>query len=327
MGSNYLETWRLALRSGDPHARNALELIESVLLNSRKQGSLEYASHGPEGERWYAMHVQVLEGRHSGAVIALLEVTNRHQADQEARQLQAEIAHLNRSRLGGRTRLVAGARAQSAPGRHSRERPGRTPPRRGQGTPPSEDLRECLKDIIEDDQRAGDVIQRMRSLLRKGETRRDAVELNHVVRSVVRLVSSEAVLRRVAIETELAPELPAYLRRRVQLQQVVLNLVLNGLDAAGERPWAQRQVRVRTVSADTRVELTVLDSGSGIPRGSLSRIFEPFFTTKKRGPRHRALDLPVHRGGACRAHHRRAAGRGKGAAFECVFPAAAAGAS
>jgi two-component system sensor kinase FixL len=147
-----------------------------------------------------------------------------------------------------------------------------------------EAMREILTDIVADDKRAAAVIRRLRSLLRKGDPEFAPLAINEIVGEVAWLVRSDALLRNVSMSLELAPELPSVLGDRVQLQQVVLNLVLNGLEAL--RPlWAGGQTLViRTARDDgTSVTVAVQDSGAGIDEKDTDRIFQPFYTTKGEG--------------------------------------------
>ena len=153
-----------------------------------------------------------------------------------------------------------------------------------QEPPALDDLRAILADIRNDDERAGEVIRRMRGLLRKHELEREPLEINSLVEDVLQLVSGDAALRGVALNVDLGPALPKVAGDRVHLQQVLLNLILNGMDAMAGQPREQRRISVRTRSdADGRVELAVTDSGHGIAPDKLARLFEPFFTTKPNG--------------------------------------------
>ena len=146
------------------------------------------------------------------------------------------------------------------------------------------EIGEILADIVEDDKRAGQVINRLRGFLKKGEAERTPLDVGELVREVARLVSSDALLRNVAVHLQLEPALPPVLGDRVQIQQVMLNLLLNGLDAlqqsdAGDR-WLVLQTRRH--DGDT-VEVEVRDSGPGLPDGERERVFDAFYTTKAGG--------------------------------------------
>jgi signal transduction histidine kinase len=145
------------------------------------------------------------------------------------------------------------------------------------------EIRDMLADIVDSDRRAGEVIKRLRALFRKEEARHDALDLNEVVAEVLLLTRSDLISRRVVVDLDLAPQLPAVSGDRVQLQQVLLNFVVNGCDAmSGEA--ASCRLAVRTGLADARtVVVTVSDTGQGIPAADLERIFEPFVSTKADG--------------------------------------------
>jgi two-component system sensor kinase FixL len=147
-----------------------------------------------------------------------------------------------------------------------------------------EAMREILTDIVADDKRAAAVIRRLRSLLRKGELEFVPLDVNEIVSEVGWLVKNDALTRNVSLRLDLASDLPAVLGDRVQLQQVVLNLVLNGLEAL-RPPWAGGQTLViRTARDDgTSVTVAVQDSGAGIDEKDTDRIFQPFYTTKGEG--------------------------------------------
>ncbi len=144
-------------------------------------------------------------------------------------------------------------------------------------------LAEILADIVKSDHRAGAVIQRLRSLLRKEEAQRHPLDVNDVVEESLRLMRSDLLNRQVVVSTQLADVLPAVSGDRNQLQQVLLNLVINGCDAMDGRE-VDRRLLVRTrATAQGNVEVSVGDRGVGIPAADLERIFEPFVTTKTHG--------------------------------------------
>ncbi|XXT24718.1 response regulator [Sorangium sp. So ce429] len=182
------------------------------------------------------------------------------------------------------------------------------------------EVRAALADIMADDRRAGQVIQRMRAMLRKDELSVAALDLDELIREVVRLMASAALLAGTTVRIELAPGLPRVRGDGIQLQQVLLNLLVNALDAVARRPPEARLVVVRTRRADGgRVELSVADSGDGIPPADLERVFEPFFTSKPQGL---GVGLAISRsiveahGGRLWAEHC----PGEGATFRCALP-------
>jgi len=145
-------------------------------------------------------------------------------------------------------------------------------------------LRQILADVRRDDLRASDVIRRLRALLAKHETARELLDLNETVTDVEQLLASETRRRNVEAETELDAALPSVVGDRVQLQQVVLNLIVNAMDAVADMPADRRRVTLRTRRAlDGEVVVAVADRGPGIPAAQLDKLFESFFTTKRRG--------------------------------------------
>ena len=148
--------------------------------------------------------------------------------------------------------------------------------------PELDEVREILDDISADDARAADVIDRIGALLRREQPRFEQVDLNEVCRGVRRLLQSAAAIRRATIDLALDPELPTIMGDPVQLQQVVLNLALNGLDATASCE-GDRTVTLGTGMNGVVAELTVGDSGRGLSAESGHRLFEPFYSTKSQG--------------------------------------------
>ena len=146
-----------------------------------------------------------------------------------------------------------------------------------------DEFREILQDIIQDDQRAGNVIRSLRSMVKREEVDRSPIILNNVLNDVVEIFHTESIFRNVHVETEFDGSLPPVLGDKVQLQQVALNLILNAADAMSDHPPEQRQIILRTGVKDDRIRVTVRDFGPGIDKENLERIFEPFFTTKGAG--------------------------------------------
>jgi C4-dicarboxylate-specific signal transduction histidine kinase len=146
------------------------------------------------------------------------------------------------------------------------------------------EVREILNDIVTEDQRAGEVIHRLRSLLTKGEPQKHCdVNLNEVVQDVLKLVRNDLINQHVIADTDLAQNLPSIIGDRVQLQQVLLNLVLNACDAMTNHDSSERQLLIASNLENGTVQLSVTDRGCGIPEKKRDQVFERFFTTKKEG--------------------------------------------
>jgi C4-dicarboxylate-specific signal transduction histidine kinase len=147
--------------------------------------------------------------------------------------------------------------------------------------PSAPEVREILGEIVADDKRAGEIIQRLRELLRKGKTEQTNLELNNLVRDMTRLVGNDVMIRGASLREELAPEPLTIHGDRVQVRQVILNLLVNALEALdgeGERLVVIQTERLRTHMAG----VSVSDTGRGLA-GAVADVFEPFYTTKEHG--------------------------------------------
>jgi PAS domain S-box-containing protein len=212
----------------------------------------------------------------------VVDVTDRKHAEQEARKLRDELAHAGRIATMGE---MAAALA------HELNQPLAAILSNAQAATrfldvPNPDLAEVgdiLRDIADDDARAGEVIGRIRSLVKKDSTDLRTVNLNTILKEVIVLLHSDAVIRGVVVSHELAPNLPKILGDRIQLQQVVLNLLLNAFDAMRDGLSRDRFVIVRSQQVDAEVLVAVNDSGPGIPPDDMDRLFEPFRSTKPGG--------------------------------------------
>jgi PAS domain S-box-containing protein len=153
-----------------------------------------------------------------------------------------------------------------------------------QDKPDLAEVRDALQDIVQEDNRAGEVVHRLRSLLKKGEARAEPVDINELVDQTITLLRSEMIGRRIVVETDLATDLPALTGDSVPLQQVLLNLVMNAMDAMASIPVARRLVTISTRATPAgNIEVLVRDRGPGIKPVQDGRMFEPFYTTKEHG--------------------------------------------
>jgi PAS domain S-box-containing protein len=220
------------------------------------------------------------------------DLTEYMRTSEELRAAQAELAHVNRvATMGQLTASIAhevnqpiaatvtGARAAL---RWLDRRPADL-----------EEARQALAQIVKDGIRAGDVIGRIRDLIRKAPPRKDRVEINEAIREVIELTRGEAVKNGVSVQTKLANGLPLIHGDRVQLQQVLLNLIINAVEAMSEVSGGARELVVSTGKAEAGgVLVAVRDSGPGLAPATLERLFEPFYTTKPSGV---GLGLPICR--------------------------------
>ncbi|MFG3591542.1 PAS domain S-box protein [Bradyrhizobium sp. RDI18] len=205
------------------------------------------------------------------------------QAERELRKAQAELAHVTRvTTLGELTTSIA----------HEISQPLAAIVTNGEAclgwlgreTPDLSEARCSVEWIIEDGIRASEVIRRIRALAKKGEIEMVPVDINDIVKEVIALVTRELVSHQVSLRTELTPALPLILGDRVQLQQVITNLVMNGIEAMQTVRDRPRELVIRSSQDDMgRVHLAVTDCGVGITEDDADRVFNPFFTTKSSG--------------------------------------------
>jgi C4-dicarboxylate-specific signal transduction histidine kinase len=147
-----------------------------------------------------------------------------------------------------------------------------------------DELRAILADIRQDDQRASSVIERMRLLLTRRELQFETIEVGALIEQVVSFLRAEIQMQHAILRIDLQGEIPRVSGDRVHLQQVLINLLLNSLDALNGTPVAQRQIEIHvTQNTDSMVEIAVLDRGPGITSEQMPHLFEPFFTTKIKG--------------------------------------------
>jgi C4-dicarboxylate-specific signal transduction histidine kinase len=151
------------------------------------------------------------------------------------------------------------------------------------GTASREEMGRILADIRRIDARAAEIIKRLRGLLRRKEFETRPVDVNELARETADLVTAVASSKGVRVELDLATDLSAIAGDQIHLQQVLLNVLLNGIDAMSTTPRDRRHLAVRTIKTGPQVEISVSDCGHGIRAETVSQIFEPFYTTKGEG--------------------------------------------
>lgn len=210
------------------------------------------------------------------------DITARKRADNEAHELRRELAHVSRVTLLGQFATTLAHELNQPLGAILRNAEAAELFLKADA-PDLDEVRAILADIRKDDQRAGGVIDRMRALLKRRDLEVKPLEIAALIREVAVFICADAAARHVTIETDVPDGLPAVRGDEVQIQQVLLNLILNAMDALngceGERRVA---VRARRDGAGA-VEIVVSDTGRGIAEDQMARLFEPFFTTKPQG--------------------------------------------
>jgi PAS domain S-box-containing protein len=242
--------------------------------------------HPQRGVIWIHHLVHVVDrraGKRVRTIGVLQDITEHKQAELALARGRAEVTHLSRVAMLGE---LSGALA------HELNQPLTAILSNAQAAqrfladdqPDLNDLRDILNDIVHDDQRAGEVIRRLRSLLKKGEVSHQPLNLNEIVGDVLRLAHNDLLIRNIATRTNFAHGVVVAKGDRVQLQQVLLNLIMNAADAMATCAPPDRQLFVGTETAGpSGVRVSVIDSGPGIAPDVLSRLFDPFVTTKAHG--------------------------------------------
>ncbi len=300
----------------DDTAQHAARLVERILAGERahgipavRGGPYRMLLDGRELERWHVPDRRIPEAAEirfrevgswtrylrqilffSSALLVetvligalLIARRGRRKAERHARDNQAVIAHLNRVGAVGEltgsfahelnTPLGAVLNNAQAARRFLAQGPAR-----------ATEVLACLDDIVSDSCRAGEVVRRMRAVMRREEPRLTSVDVSAVIRDAVRLVEAEARDRDVSLTTSVDPRLPPVRGDDVQLVQVVLNLLMNALDALATMPPDRRRVTVQAIRGGGGLDIRVADTGPGISQAHRERVFEPFFTTKPRG--------------------------------------------
>ncbi len=213
-------------------------------------------------------------------VAQLQDVTERREAQIEIERTRQELAHIGRVSLVGQlTSSLAHELLQPITAIVTNAETGLQIREIGA----SSEMRALLEDIVESGRRAGDTIQHVRGLLRKERRAHAAVDLNRLVRDVAHVMRSDLLLHQVRLTTKLESAVAEIHGDRGELQQVLLNLMLNGTEAMNAIPIPERQLIVATSLRPDAVELRVEDKGPGSPPGEFERLLEPFFTTKSSG--------------------------------------------
>jgi PAS domain S-box-containing protein len=213
-------------------------------------------------------------------VFQLQDVTERRQSQIEIERARLELAHIGRVALVGQlTSSLAHELLQPITAVVSNAEAGLHAP----DLDATSEMHAVLQDIADSGRQAGEIIQHVRALLRKERPPYMAVDLNRLVQEVARVMRSDLVLHQVQLTTELDSSNAEINGDRGEMQQVLLNLVLNGIEAMHAVPIPERQLRIATIVRSDSVELNVQDKGSGSPPASMERLLEPFFTTKADG--------------------------------------------
>ena len=257
----YSEKWRATMASGAP--------LEHELRIRRTDG--EY--------RWFLVRaVPMRDAR--GTIVKWYGTTADIEDRKQAEQLQADLAHMNRvTTLGELAASIAHELKQPIAAAMTNANTGLRWLKRDQ--PDVEEASEAMERIVKDNARAAEIIDHLRSLYRKSPLKRESLDVNEVVREMAVLLRGEANRYAVSIRSDLAANLPKIMADRVQMQQVLMNIMLNGIEAMKDTGG------ILTVKSqlgdDGRVLISISDTGTGLPEKKVDQIFSAFFTTKPQG--------------------------------------------
>ena len=266
---HYMDKWNASLATGqsfeaEMRIRRAADgeyrwLFESAVPLRDEQGNIL---------KWYGF---------------VVDIEDRKRGEEALQKAQAELAHVNRvATMGQLTASIAHEVNQPIAATVTNAQVALT--WLGRQPPDLEEVREALDCIVRDGNRAGAVIARIRALIKKAPARKDSLDINEAIREVIVLTRGEAVKNGVSVQTQLASGLPSVQGDRVQLQQVLLNLIMNAIEAMSGMSEGTRELRISTGEPESGgVVVAVCDSGPGLAPEAFGRLFEAFHTTKSSG--------------------------------------------
>jgi len=318
-----LPMWEQWVQRIYPEDRDKFKLASERTFSENVPCDVEFRIAQPDGTLKYIQGIGHPVLNSNGELVqvvgTMVDITERKRAEEardRLRQLEAELARINRvSTMGELTASLAheikqpiGAavtNAEACMRLFDRDRPD------------LQEVREAALEMVKDARRAADIIDRVRTLYQKGSSQLDTVEVNDLIREMVIVLQNEANRHSITIQADLAETLPAVMGDRVQLQQALMNLMLNGIEAIRD---TSGQLTVKSqLAEDDQVMVSVIDTGVGLPVGGIDRIFDAFFTTKPQGT---GLGLAITRS-VIESHGGRiwaTANAGRGAAFHFTLP-------
>lgn len=308
-----------------PDDRDSVTSAIQTALSGDLEYDKEYRVVLPGGgERWIAARGRVETGPDGKPALmrgVLLDITAGRKSEDELRQVRGQLAHSGRVSMMGQLATALAHEINQPLGAILRNAEAAELFMQD-ANPNLDEVRAIIADIRKDDQRAGEVIDRLRALLKRRDIESRPLSTGHLLDEVLALIRGDASARGVRLEVLSEPGLPPVKGDRVHLQQVLINLIINAMDALGESKPADRRVVVNArPDGPGFVEISVTDNGCGIPPERLAHVFDPFFTTKAHGM---GMGLPISRtiieahGGKITASN----APGGGAVFRFTLPAA-----
>jgi len=259
----------------------------SSVQKDLKSEEIQFRIQRPDGEiRWIEHACRPVfdhKGKNQGVRASNRDITKRAFYRSETHKLQSELAHMDRL-VTISTLTSALAHEINQPLAAMRSYAQAALRFMNKDHPEYDSVRKALQGIVEDNKRAAEVVNRLRDLVKKGPTHKEAIDINSIIHDVIRLMNSELVLRNASITLNLRPGAPVVQADPIQIQQVLINLLTNALDAMDDQPIDRRTITISTKPENlSEIILSISDSGAGIPPDIIKAIFSPFYTTKSTG--------------------------------------------
>ncbi len=289
-------TYEAFLNSVHPDDRSHVEHSVNATLQENKPYSIDHRIVRPDGsERIVHEQAEVIRDDTGQAIRmagTVQDITEQRKTEEDRRQLREELTHVSRvTTIGTLTGALAHeinqpltaimSNAQSALRFLDAEKPN------------IDELRETLSDIVDDTTRSSDIVNHLRDLMKKGDFEAIPLKVNETIKEVINLTHRDAEKRRITVRFDIRENLPEVMGDKVQLQQVILNLIINGFDAMMyQEPNSRELVIQADQDEDNFIHVAVKDTGMGIEEEKLEQIFEPFISTKPEGM---GLGLSINR--------------------------------
>jgi PAS domain S-box-containing protein len=275
--------FKAVLEAAHPADREELDRAVRKALASGDELDVEYRIVGPDGgQRWIVLRGRREKGNGQRLLGVALDITDRKEAELQAEEGRVALQHMTRvSMLGQLSASIAHQLNQPLAAILGNAEAAQK--MLGRDKVDLVELREICNDIVSENHRASEIIRRLGELYKRGEMNIEPIDLHSLIRETFDLVHTQLLTHHVVPVSNLAPGLPFIEGDRVQLQQVLLNLVLNAVDAMTPSEVKDRRLTICSELTGTDVRLNVVDSGVGIPVDDLERVFDSFWSTKARG--------------------------------------------